>query len=497
MQRALNLIGGKLIEPASGAWLDNVDPATGEVIGQVADSSSADVERAAAAAAGEGAVWMQLSCAERSRLLLDLASAIEGRLEDFARAESIDSGKPISAARAIDIPRAVANFRYFATAILHTESQLHETEAAGTPHGPARAINYTLRRPRGVAGCISPWNLPLYLLTWKIAPALACGCPVVAKPSELTPTTAFMLAELSREVLPPGALNIIHGRGDTAGAAIVQHPDIPTITFTGSTKVGRWIGSAAGGMLKRVSLELGGKNPFIVFADAPGEQPGAERRLTLEETIRAGFSNQGQICLCGSRLLVERSVFDDFIDRLAERARARTIGDPLDEATEHGALVSRDHLAKVDSYVQQARSLGGTVICGGAPIDPDALPKRIRAGAFYPPTIITGLPNDCPPIQEEIFGPVITAQPFDSEDEAVQLANSTPYGLAATLWTQNLSRAHRMADRLEAGIIWINCWMLRDLRTPFGGVKQSGVGREGGLEAIRFFTEPKNVCVRI
>jgi aminomuconate-semialdehyde/2-hydroxymuconate-6-semialdehyde dehydrogenase len=489
MQRVLNLIDGELVEPRSDAWLDNIDPATGETIGQVPDSGPADVD-AAAAASGPGGAWMQLSAQERSRLLLDLADAIEARLDDFASAESIDTGKPITAARTIDIPRAIANFRYFATAILHTESQLHETDAAPTPHGPARAINYTLRRPRGVAGCISPWNLPLYLFTWKIAPALATGCPVVAKPSELTPTTAFMLAELSREILPPGALNIVHGKGETCGAAIIEHPGITTITFTGSTKVGQWIGATAGGMLKRVSLELGGKNPFLVFADADLDR-------AMDESARAAFSNQGQICLCGSRVLVEQSIVDDFVNGLVARAQSRRIGDPLADETEHGALTSSAHLEKVDSYIRAARDLGGSIHCGGRRPDPATLPPRCRGGAFYEPTVITGLPNECAPIQEEIFGPVVTVQPFDSADEAVRLANSTPYGLAASLWTSDLTRAHRLADRIEAGVIWINCWMLRDLRTPFGGMKQSGVGREGGLEALRFFTEPKNVCVRI
>jgi aminomuconate-semialdehyde/2-hydroxymuconate-6-semialdehyde dehydrogenase len=483
MLRLTNLINGRQVPPASGRYLDDTDPATGSVYTQVPDSDATNVEHAVDAAKAAFPAWSATPAAERSRLLLRLADLIEQNLEPLAKAESIDSGKPISLARSVDIPRAVANFRFFATAILHSESQFHDTDG--------QAINYTLRRPRGVAGLISPWNLPLYLLSWKIAPALATGNTAVAKPSEVTPVTGHMLGELSIEAgLPPGVLNIVHGTGASCGTEIIKHPDIPTISFTGSTGVGQWIAQTAGPMLKRLSLELGGKNPFVVFADA--KMPDA-----LDTAARAAFTNQGQICLCGSRLLVERPLFKDFVAGLTERAKALRIGDPLDPATQQGALVSKTHLEKIDSYVRMARDLGGTVHCGGAPVPASSLPDRCRNGFFYRPTVISGLDAACRVEQEEIFGPVVTVQPFDTEEEALAMANGTCYGLAATLWTSDASRAHRLAAQLQAGIIWVNCWMLRDLRTPFGGMKQSGLGREGGVDALRFFTEPRNVCVKL
>lgn len=488
MQTLANLIGGAFSPAASGATLDVVEPGTGAAHARVPDSQAEDVERAVAAGREAFPAWAESPASERSRLMLRLADLVERDLESFARAESIDTGKPISLARAVDIPRAVANLRFFATAILHVEGTMHDSTLPG-PDGRLRALNYTLRRPRGVAGLISPWNLPLYLFTWKIAPALATGNTCVGKPSEVTPVTASMLGELSLEAgLPPGVLNIVHGRGATCGAAIVEHPDVPTLSFTGSTGVGRWIGETSGRMLKRVSLELGGKNPNVVFADADVER-------ALEESARAAFSNQGQICLCGSRVLVERSVFDEFVEGLVARAREVRVGDPLEEPTRFGAITSREQLEKVESYVELAREAGGTVHCGGR--RPDGLPERCRGGFFYEPTVITGVPSDCRVLTEEIFGPVVTVQSFETEEEAVALANGTEYGLAAMVWTSDLGRAHRVSERVEAGIVWVNCWMARDLRTPFGGMKQSGVGREGGMEAIRFFTEAKNVCVRV
>jgi aminomuconate-semialdehyde/2-hydroxymuconate-6-semialdehyde dehydrogenase len=457
---------------------------------KVPDSDESDVHDAVAAAAAAFPAWAATPAVERSRLMLRLADLIDERIEDLARAESIDTGKPISLARSVDIPRAAANLRFFATAILHTQSEMHEFDGGGTPGGQP-AINYTLRRARGVAGLISPWNLPLYLLTWKIAPAIATGNTAVAKPSEVTPATAAMLGALVREAgLPPGVVNIVHGRGDVAGAALVRHPDVPTISFTGSTAVGRWIGETCGQMLKRVSLELGGKNPFVVFEDADFE-------TSVATAVRAAFTNQGQICLCGSRLLVHESVFGRFREEVVARVRALKLGDPTEPGTQQGALVSRPHLEKVDSFVRLARELGGVVHCGGATVPADALPERCRGGFFYQPTVISGLEPGCRVEQEEIFGPVVTLQPFRDEDQAVAMANCTPYGLAATVFTRDLARAHRVADRLQAGIVWVNCWMVRDLRTPFGGVKQSGVGREGGVEALRFFTESRNVCVRL
>ena len=488
MNDIANFIGGRNVPPLSGAYLENVDPATGEVYGRVPASGAGEVDAAVAAAAAAFPAWSATSATERSNVLLRLANLIDQNLELLARAESIDTGKPLTLARAVDIPRSAANFRYFATAILHTSSEFHDFDGGGIPGG-VPALNYTLRRPRGVAGLISPWNLPLYLFTWKIAPALATGNTAVAKPSEITPMTASLLADLCAQAgLPSGVLNIVHGTGQECGAAIVQHADVPAVSFTGSTKVGQWIAQAAGPTFKRLSLELGGKNPLIVFEDA-------DVSLAMETAMRAGFSNQGQICLCGSRVLVHESLVETFIADLTERARALRVGDPLEADTQQGALSSRAHLEKVASLVNLARELGGKVHCGGERVAAGSLPARCRNGFFYQPTVISGLDPMCVVEQEEIFGPVITVQPFKDEAHAIALANGTKYGLAATLFTQNVSRAHRVAARMDAGIVWVNCWMVRDLRTPFGGAKASGVGREGGLEALRFFTEPKNICV--
>jgi aminomuconate-semialdehyde/2-hydroxymuconate-6-semialdehyde dehydrogenase len=480
MERISNFVEGEHVPPENGAWLDNVEPATGRVYSQVARSDASDIDRAVEAARAAAPGWAALPAGERSRLLLELARRIEADLERFARAESIDTGKPIGLARAVDIPRAVANFRFFATAIVHWATEAHVTDG--------QALNYTLRRPRGVVGLISPWNLPLYLLSWKIAPALATGNTVVAKPSELTPMTAHLLTEAAVEIgLPPGVLNVVHGLGAEAGAALVDHPVVSTISFTGGTATGAGIARVAAARLKKVTLEMGGKNPNLVFADADLDR-------AIPESVRAAFSNQGQICLCGSRILVERSVHDAFLERFVARVRALRMGDPLDSQTEQGALISRAHADKVASYVELARREGGTIVCGGGP--PRNLPVRCQDGFFLEPTVITGLAPSCRVEREEIFGPVVTVTPFDSEDEALALANDTPYGLAAMVWTENLSRAHRLAERIDAGVVWINCWLVRDLRTPFGGTKASGLGREGGEEALRFFTEPRNVCLR-
>ncbi|MDX2148009.1 MAG: aldehyde dehydrogenase [Planctomycetota bacterium] len=494
-----NFIAGRHVAARSGATLDVIEPATGRAYARVSDSDAADVDDAVTAAESAFPAWRALPTAERARLLSTLADLIERDLEPLARAESVDSGKPLSVARSVDIPRAATNFRFFAGAAMHSSSEMHETDSGATGGrmvGRVHAINYTQRSPLGVAGLISPWNLPLYLLTWKIAPALAVGNCVVAKPSEVTPATATMLASLASQAgFPPGVINIVHGRGRPCGSAIVTHPRISVLSFTGSTPVGRWIAEAAGAKLKRVSLELGGKNPFIVFPDADLDTAHAT-------ALRAAFSNQGQICLCGSRILVHRSIFSSFLDRFVAAARAIRMGDPLDPSTQHGALVSEPHLEKVHALVRAARDLGGRIHCGGERPSLDALakwgvPERCHGGFFYPPTVIDGLDPSCRVEQEEIFGPVVTLQPFDDEDHALALANGTPYGLAATLFTQDLSRAHRVASKLEAGLVWVNCWMLRDLRTPMGGFKQSGVGREGGRHALEFFTEAKNVCIQI
>jgi aminomuconate-semialdehyde/2-hydroxymuconate-6-semialdehyde dehydrogenase len=477
--RIPNFIDGRFIEPLGGKYLDNIEPATGQPYSLVPDSDERDVELAVTAAEKAFAGWSKTAAADRSRILLRIADLIERDLETLARAESIDTGKPLALARWLDIPRAASNFRFFATAILHTENEAHVTDGV--------AFNYTLRQPRGIAGLISPWNLPLYLLSWKIAPAIAVGNTAIAKPSELTPMTAYLLCELCVEAgLPNGVLNIVHGTGPNVGAPITAHPKIGTISFTGGTATGRKVAEAAAPLFKKVSLELGGKNPNIVFADA-------DLDAAIAGSVRSSFANQGQVCLCGSRVFVERSVYQNFVDRFIDKVGQLKQGDPLEEKTEQGAIVSKTQLDKVKFYVDLALKEGGNIALGGRA--PESINDRCRDGYFFPPTVLTDLPVSCRTNREEIFGPVVTITPFDSEEEVIGYANDTEYGLASSVWTQNLSRAHRLAEKIHTGTVWINCWLVRDLRVPFGGMKQSGVGREGGEEALRFFTEPKNVCI--
>jgi aminomuconate-semialdehyde/2-hydroxymuconate-6-semialdehyde dehydrogenase len=478
--RLANLIDGRLQATQDNRWLDIYEPATGAVFAHCPDSTAADVEAAVQAAQKAAPGWAATPADGRGRLLHRLADLIDARLDEFAALESRDSGKPVALAKRLDIPRAVSNLRFFAAAIVAWDSESHAMESG--------AINYTLRRPLGVVGCISPWNLPLYLFTWKIAPALASGNAVVAKPSEITPCTAALLGELSIEAgFPPGVLNIVQGRGPTTGQAIVEHPAIKAVSFTGSTRTGASIAATAAPQFKKVSLELGGKNPAIVFADAELSEE------NLDTIVRSGFANQGEICLCGSRLLVQRSIYDTFRERYLAKVKALRVGDPQDASSDLGALVSREHFDKVMGCIEHAREEGGSILCGGEAL---TVSGRCAEGWFIAPTVIDGLPNDTVTNQQEIFGPVVTLIPFEDEAEALAIANGTGYGLAASLWTSDLSRAHRMATQLEFGIVWINCWLLRDLRTPFGGSKQSGVGREGGVEALRFFTEPRNICIR-
>ncbi len=473
--RVSNFINDAFVAPQSGAYLDDIGPATGEVIAQIPDSDRADVDAAVDAAKRAFPQWSRTPVAERSRILLKIADLIEQSLDELARLESLDNGKPVSLARRMDIPRAVANFRFFATAILHESSEAHVTDTT--------ALNYTLRQPIGVAGLISPWNLPLYLLSWKIAPAIATGNTCVAKPSELTSLTAHRLAELSLEAgLPPGVMNIVHGYGAKAGAAICEHPDVPLISFTGGTVTGAKVAAAAAPMFKKLSLELGGKNPNLIFADADLDQ-------AIATSIQSSFANQGEICLCGSRMFVERAIYDRFVERFVEATKKLRIGEPTEAETDVGALISEAHLQKVTGYLELARKEGGTILTGGRRID--------RPGFFLEPAVITGLGCDTRVLQEEIFGPVVTITPFDGDEEAVRFTNSTRYGLSSTVWTRDLQRAHRVAAALDAGTVWVNCWLLRDLRVPFGGVKDSGVGREGGFESLRFFTEAKNVCLKL
>jgi len=475
--RLQNYIDGQFAPPIHGAYLPNVAPATGEVYGEIPDSGAEDVERAIAAAKKAFPLWSNLTAAERSAHMLRVSQRIEERLDELAAAESKDNGKPVKLATRVDIPRARDNFAFYGTAILHDASESHDMGAQG--------FNYTLRRPIGVVACISPWNLPLYLFTWKIAPALAAGNTVVAKPSEVTPATAYLLSEILDEVgFPAGVLNIVHGTGPNVGEPLVSHPDVPVISFTGGTATGARISSVAAPMFKKLSLELGGKNPNVIFADCNFDK-------MLRTTLQSSFANQGQICLCGSRILVERPLYDHFVAAFVEKVKALKVGRPDDPATQVGAVVSKDHQAKILHYIQLAQEEGGTVECGGQAL----YPEGAEGGFYVAPTVITGLSMGCRTNQEEIFGPVVTIQAFDSEEEALALANATKYGLAATVWTENLKRAHRVAADIHSGIVWVNNWLVRDLRTPFGGVKASGIGREGGFEALRFFTEPKNVYI--
>ncbi|RIK68873.1 MAG: 2-hydroxymuconic semialdehyde dehydrogenase [Planctomycetota bacterium] len=481
MLRILNYINGRLVEPMGGTYLDNFEPATGKVYSQVPDGDERDVEAAVAAADAAFPKWSRTPAAERFRLLMKIADLIDARADELARAETIDNGKPLTLSRSLDIPRAATNFRHFATAILHTHSETHVTEGV--------ALNYTLRQPRGVCGLISPWNLPLYLLTWKVAPAIAVGNTAVAKPSEITPMTAYLLSQICMDAgLPPGVLNIVHGLGAKVGSAITAHPKITTVSFTGGTVTGREVARTCAPLFKKVSLELGGKNPTIVFADA-------DMALTIPGTVRAAFANQGQVCLCGSRIYVEKPAYEPFVSRFVEAAKKLRVGDPLEPTSDQGAMVSKAQLDKSMFYVDLARKEGGTILCGGAP--PTGLNERCRDGYFFQPTVITGLDDTCRVNREEIFGPVVTIMPFSTEEDVVAHANGTEYGLAASVWTQSLPRAHRLAEKIQSGTVWVNCWLVRDLRVPFGGMKQSGVGREGGDEAMRFFTEPKNVCVQV
>lgn len=481
-----NFIGGNLIGPLSGNFIDNINPATGEVSGQIPDSNEKDINIAVVAAKKALASWSVSPVEQRFKILNRIAELIDENLDELALAETNDNGKPLWLSKQVDIPRASSNFRFFATGIMHFATESHNMED--------KAVNYTLRQPIGIVGCISPWNLPLYLFTWKIAPALAAGNCVIAKPSEVTPVTAFLLSKICKEAgLPDGVLNIVHGTGPTTGEAIVKHPDVKAISFTGSTKAGERIASIAAPKFKKLSLELGGKNPNIIFADVYNSKETWKKMLF--NTIRSSFANQGQICLCGSRILIEESIYEnfkkDFIDWINKGLK---VGDPLEEETKQGTIVSKVHFEKIIRCIDTAKQEGGKILCGGKPVK---LEGRCANGFFIEPTLIEGLGPQCKTNQEEIFGPVVTLQTFKTEEEAIALANATEYGLAASIWTNDISRANRMAAKVESGIIWINCWLLRDLRTPFGGMKNSGVGREGGWEALRFFTEAKNVCIEL
>ena len=480
MEKIKNYINGKLVESNSGNYIDNYNPASGKVYSLVPDSNEDDINAAVLAANTAFQSWSKTSKKYRSDLLMRLASKIEDYSEELIIAESRDNGKPEALARLVDIPRASENFRFFATAILHFSSELHDMDG--------KALNYTLREPIGVAACISPWNLPLYLLTWKIAPALAAGNTVVAKPSEVTPMTAYILSKICAEIdFPPGVLNIVHGIGSKIGDFLTGHEDTPIVSFTGGTQTGRHIAGIASPMFKKISLELGGKNPNIVFADA-----NFDKAVTM--AVKAGFSNQGQICLCGSRLFIQDEIYEKFKKALLEKVSKLKVGDPKDDGMDLGAVVSEEHMNKVLSKITQAKKTGGNILTGG---NRKLIEGDLLNGYYIEPTVIENLPFDCEVNQEEIFGPVLTLIPFKDEEEVINMANSTKYGLSASIFTKNISKGHRVAAAIKSGVVWINTWLLRDLRIPFGGMKQSGVGREGGFKSLQFFTEPKNVCIKI
>ena len=480
MEKIKNYINGKLVESSSGNYIDNYNPASGKVYSLVPDSNEDDINAAVLAANTAFQSWSKTSKKYRSDLLMRLASKIEDYSEELIIAESRDNGKPEALARLVDIPRASENFRFFATAILHFSSELHDMDG--------KALNYTLREPIGVAACISPWNLPLYLLTWKIAPALAAGNTVVAKPSEVTPMTAYILSKICAEIdFPPGVLNIVHGIGSKIGDFLTGHKDTPIVSFTGGTQTGRHIAGIASPMFKKISLELGGKNPNIVFADA-----NFDKAVTM--AVKAGFSNQGQICLCGSRLFIQDEIYEKFKKALLEKVSKLKVGDPQDDGMDLGAVVSEEHMNKVLSKITQAKKIGGNILTGG---NRKLIEGDLLNGYYIEPTVIENLPFDCEVNQEEIFGPVLTLIPFKDEEEVINMANSTKYGLSASIFTENISKGHRVAAAIKSGVVWINTWLLRDLRIPFGGMKQSGVGREGGFKSLQFFTEPKNVCIKI
>jgi aminomuconate-semialdehyde/2-hydroxymuconate-6-semialdehyde dehydrogenase len=475
-----NFINGKLVPPNSGEYFDNSSPVDGKVYSQIPDSDGTDIDTAVSAAKEAFKTWSKLSKKDRHNHIMRLAVEIDNNFDELVAAESKDNGKPEHLARSVDIPRASENFRFFATASLHFDSEVHEMDG--------KALNYTLRQPVGVVGCISPWNLPLYVLTWKIAPALAAGNTVVAKPSEITPLTAYLFSEICQKAnFPKGVLNIVHGYGHKVGDALSRHSDVPVISFTGGTATGEKIAAVAAPMFKKLSLELGGKNPNIVFADAEFDN-------SVDMAVKAAFSNQGQICLCGSRLFVQNSIYEKFKDAFVEKTNLLKVGNPKDDTSDLGAVVSKQHLEKILECIELAKTEGGKILTGGNRVIIDG---ELSNGYYIEPTIIEGLSHSCRTNQEEIFGPVVSIIPFKTEEEVIEMANSTKYGLSASIFTKNVSRAHRVAAEIDAGIVWVNTWMLRDLRIPFGGMKNSGVGREGGFKSLQFFTEPKNVCIKI
>ncbi len=479
MKKLNNYIGGEWASSANKSYLSIFDPATGEPYGEVARSDLKDVERAVQAAEQSLKAWKLTTLDQRRSHLMAIASGIEKRSEEFAKAESLDNGKPLSLARSLDIPRAIANFRFFAETVNHIPEEKFSTPEAET---------YIYRSPLGIVGAITPWNLPIYLLSWKLAPALVTGNAVIAKPSEVTPLTATLLMEVIHETsIPKGVVNLVHGTGLEAGAALVSHPKVRGISFTGGTATGEEIAKLAAPHFKKISLELGGKNPSVIFDDCDFE-------TTVRGVVRSSFLNQGEICLCSSRLLVQKSIYEKFKAEIIPQVKALKVGDPMAEGVDQGAIVSEAHFKKIVSAVERARTEGGKILTGGEIVK---VPGRCERGWFYAPTIIEALSNECLTNQEEIFGPVVTLIPFADEREAIDLANQSSYGLSASVWTRDIQRAKRVSEQIDCGVQWINSWLIRDLRTPFGGMKNSGLGREGGLEALRFVTEVKSITVKI
>lgn len=479
-----NFINGKFL-PCKN-HIDSYDPSTGKVYCKVPDSDQEEVDMAVKAACDAFESWSKTPPELRAKIMRKIADLIESKLDEFAEAESRDQGKPVLLAKTVDIPRACLNLRFFASTIINASSMNHSNVL-----NKVGAVNYCVRCPIGVAGLISPWNLPLYLLTFKIAPAIAAGNTVVCKPSEMTSVTAWMMAKLMNEAgLPPGVCNLVFGTGPKAGAAIVKHPDIPVISFTGSTATGQTITQMSAPFYKKLSLELGGKNAAIVFDDADLEK-------CLATTIRSSFANQGEICLCTSRVFVQKGIFDKFLEKFVEKTRQLQVGSPKDPGTNLGALISKEHLAKVLGYVKLAVNEGGEIVCGEGKDPPLNLPSPHTEGYFMRPTVITGLADSTRCMQEEIFGPVVSIVPFDTEEEVIKRANGVQYGLCAVVWTENVSRTHRVSQRLQAGTVWCNCWLVRDLNMPFGGFKASGIGREGATESYEFYTEAKTICIKM
>ena len=473
----MNYIAGEFVRQSSEDWMDVFEPATGKQFAKVPHSGPQDIDKAVAAARAAQPSWGALTHSVRADWLDRIADSLEAKYEDIAALESRDTGKPIALARAVDAYRSVANFRFFADLVREQGVERFEM---------SDATNIVVSKPVGVAALITPWNLPLYLLSWKVAPAIGMGNTVICKPSELTPMTANLLMETIHDVgLPSGVVNLVHGDGIGAGAPLTSHPDVDLVSFTGGTATGAKVAAAASPQFKKLSLELGGKNASIVFADCDLEK-------TVEGVTRAAFLNQGQVCLCGSRILIEDSIYDEFVERFVDSVESMKIGDPSDESTQLGALISAEHLQKVEGYVSIAREEGGEVLTGGSP----CLPKEFENGNWMAPTVIGGLPVDSRCSTEEIFGPVVTIHRFENEQEAVDIANNTRYGLAGSVWTSDLEKGRRVAEGIDTGMVWVNTWLHRDLRVPFGGVKDSGVGREGGRWSLEFFSEPLNICLK-